>query len=41
MAGVEVRAESFAVLNGRPVQRLIDPRVDLASPVADLTGSFH
>jgi vitamin K-dependent gamma-carboxylase len=33
MAGVEVRAESFAVLNGRPVQRLIDPRVDLASPV--------
>jgi vitamin K-dependent gamma-carboxylase len=29
---VEVRAESFASLNGRPFQRLIDPRVDLAGP---------
>lgn len=28
----EVRAESFAALNGRPLQRLIDPRVDLARP---------
>lgn len=27
---VEVRAEAFASLNGRPMQRLIDPRVDLA-----------
>ena len=32
IAGVEVRADSFASLNGRPVQRLIDPRVDLAAP---------
>ena len=32
IAGVEVRAESFAALNGRPVQRLIDPDVDLAAP---------
>jgi vitamin K-dependent gamma-carboxylase len=30
VAGVEVRADSFAALNGRPVQRLIDPRVDFA-----------
>ena len=29
---VEVRAESFAALNGRPVQRLIDPHVDLGGP---------
>ncbi len=27
---VEVRAEAFASLNGRPMQRLIDPTVDLA-----------
>ena len=26
------RAFFFAALNGRPVQRLIDPRVDLAAP---------
>ena len=33
---VEIRAESFAALNGRPLQRLIDPRVDLAgSTTAD------
>lgn len=30
---VVVRAESFASLNGRPVQRLIDPRVDFARPL--------
>jgi hypothetical protein len=30
--GVEVRAESFAALNGRPAQRLIEPQVDLAGP---------
>ena len=30
---VEVRAESFASLNGRPPTYLIDPRVDLAGPV--------
>jgi vitamin K-dependent gamma-carboxylase len=29
---IEVRAESFASLNGRPFQRLIDPGVDLAGP---------
>ena len=32
VASAEVRAESFAALNGRPLQRLIDPRVDLARP---------
>ena len=32
MADVEVRADAFAALNGRPVQRLIDPEVDLAAP---------
>jgi hypothetical protein len=31
-AGAEVRAEAFATLNGRPLQRLIDPRVNLAGP---------
>lgn len=30
-AGVEVRADSFASLNGRALQRLIDPEVDLAA----------
>jgi vitamin K-dependent gamma-carboxylase len=30
---VEVRAESFASLNGRPPQYLIDPRVDLVGPL--------
>ena len=30
--GVEVRADAFATLNGRPLQRLIDPRVNLAGP---------
>jgi hypothetical protein len=30
---VEVRAESFATLNGRPAQRLIDPHVNLAGPL--------
>ena len=30
--GVEVRADAFATLNGRPLQRFIDPRVDLAGP---------
>jgi vitamin K-dependent gamma-carboxylase len=29
--GVEVRAESFVSLNGRPPQRMIDPNVDLAA----------
>jgi hypothetical protein len=28
---VEVRADAFASLNGRPSKRLIDPDVDLAS----------
>jgi vitamin K-dependent gamma-carboxylase len=32
VADVEVRADAFAALNGRPVQRLIDPDVDLAAP---------
>jgi hypothetical protein len=32
IAGVEVRADAFATLNGRPLQRLIDPRVNLAGP---------
>ena len=27
---VEVRVDAFVALNGRPAQRLIDPRVDLA-----------
>ena len=31
--GVEVRVDSFASLNGRPAQRLIDPGVDLAGAV--------
>lgn len=31
IAGVEVRADSFASLNGRALQRLIDPDVDLAA----------
>jgi hypothetical protein len=30
MINVEVYAESFAALNGRPEQRFIDPSVDLA-----------
>lgn len=30
--GVEIRAEAFASLNGRPGQRLIDPQVDLTKP---------
>jgi vitamin K-dependent gamma-carboxylase len=33
VAGAEVRADSFASFNGRPVQRLIDPSVDLAAAV--------
>jgi hypothetical protein len=33
VAGVEVRVDAFASLNGRPAQRLIDPGVDLAGPV--------
>jgi vitamin K-dependent gamma-carboxylase len=32
IANVRVHAESFATLNGRPAQRLIDPTVDLAAP---------
>src|SRR5262249_53912117 len=31
VTGAEVRADSFASLNGRPAQRLIDPGVDLAA----------
>jgi hypothetical protein len=31
IANVRVHAESYATLNGRPVQRLIDPSVDLAA----------
>ncbi len=34
IANVRVRADSFATLNGRPVQRLIDPSVDLAAPLS-------
>jgi vitamin K-dependent gamma-carboxylase len=34
LGDLEVSAESFAALNGRPLQRLIDPRVDLAGPTA-------
>jgi hypothetical protein len=34
MNGIEVHAESFAALNGRPVQRLIDPDADLAGPLS-------
>lgn len=30
-AGVEVRADAFAAINGHPAQRLVDPRVDLAA----------
>ena len=30
--GIEVRADSYATLNGRPAQRLIDPQVDLGGP---------
>jgi hypothetical protein len=30
---VEVRADSFAALNGHPLQRLIDPAVDLSAAV--------
>ncbi|MCA9711421.1 MAG: HTTM domain-containing protein, partial [Myxococcales bacterium] len=30
IAGVEVRADAWASLNGRRSQRLVDPRVDLA-----------
>jgi hypothetical protein len=33
ITGVEVRADAFASLNGRPVHRLIDPSVDLAAPL--------
>jgi hypothetical protein len=28
-SGVEIRCNSFATLNGRPAQRLIDPNVNL------------
>ena len=31
VTAVEVRADSFASLNGRPLQRLIDSEVDLAA----------
>ena len=34
VTGVEVRADSFASLNGRPAQRLIDPHVNLAVPTS-------
>ncbi len=33
MGDVEVRANAFASLNGRPVQPLVDPRVNLAGPL--------
>ena len=32
-AGIEVRADAFAAINGHPAQRLIDPQVDLAATV--------
>ena len=33
LSRVSVRAESYASLNGRATQRLIDPDVDLAGPL--------
>jgi len=33
VAGIEVRADSFAAINGHAAQRLIDPTVDLAATV--------
>jgi hypothetical protein len=32
---IQIRAEAFATLNGRPSQRLIDPEVNLAAPLPD------
>jgi hypothetical protein len=32
IADVEVRADSFAAFDGRPVQRVIDPHADLVAP---------
>jgi hypothetical protein len=32
-AGVEVRADAFLALNGRPHQRLLRPDVNLAGPL--------
>ncbi len=34
-AGIEVRADAVATLNGRPGQPLVDPTVNLAGPLAD------
>jgi hypothetical protein len=34
--GVEVRADAWASLNGRPSERLVDPNVDLAQEVDTL-----
>jgi hypothetical protein len=31
--GVEIRADAFVTLNGRPSRRIIDPRVNLAGPL--------
>ena len=31
IAGVEVRADAWATMNGREAQRLIDPAIDLAA----------
>ena len=33
---VEVRADAYVSLNGRPAARLIDPRVDLTTQPRDL-----
>ena len=33
---VEVRADAFVSLNGRPAARLVDPTVDLAAQPRDL-----
>jgi hypothetical protein len=33
-AGVQIKVNAFATLNGRPSQRLIDSDVDLAGPLA-------
>ena len=34
LANLEIRANAFATMNGRPSQRLIDPKVDLAGALS-------
>ena len=38
---VEVRADSFVSVNGRPARRLIDPTIDLSTGVADRAAASH